>query len=231
MITDVTLLADTLTVSGELQKIFADHMLNGQMPLAISTWSTTRHEVPATDKFDIQTTRSISLLKTAFLTFDTDPTERLQGINPTSGALETVLTRQNLTNATCMFNPQSKWQLVIDTRVWPVMPCRGIGETYMRLRQALDLNRYGYLNITKEAFQTTSFVIGCDVEKGASTIDGGASFTGIQCRSGSPITFRIRGLGGTQLGAVWQHKAKVAFIHLAHDVVINVTQGGVESFE
>jgi hypothetical protein len=47
------------------------------MPLAISSWSTTRHEVPTTGKFDLQTTRSLAFpepprdektcLKTIFL--------------------------------------------------------------------------------------------------------------------------------------------------------------------
>jgi hypothetical protein len=208
-ITDVTILADTLTVSGELQKIFADHMMNGQMPFAISTWSNTRHEVPATRNFDLQTTRSISLLKTAFLTFDVggganDWKGRLVGNKPGTSTAYTDADRAVLTNATALFNPQMgkklniaedtmEWQMVIGARVWPVMPCRGLGETYMRLRQALDLNRYGQLNISKADYQTSSFVIGCDVEKAAGTIDG-ANFSGHVCRSNDAITVRIRNL-------------------------------------
>jgi len=58
-LSEVQILGDVLTVSGELTKLFADHMETGSMPFAISSWVTTRHELPASDKFDIQTTRSL----------------------------------------------------------------------------------------------------------------------------------------------------------------------------
>jgi len=72
-LTDCSILCDTLVVSAELQRLFAEHMVEGKMPLAISSWSNTRHEVPTTGKFDLQTTRSLALLKTVFVTFDAPP--------------------------------------------------------------------------------------------------------------------------------------------------------------
>ena len=118
---EVQMLGDVLTVSGELTKLFADHMETGSMPFAISSWVTTRHELPASDKFDIQTTRSLSLLKTIFVTFDSAVTER--GADASAQGV--------WTNSTWLYNPQAgkaltidadalEWQVVIDSRVWPV---------------------------------------------------------------------------------------------------------------
>jgi hypothetical protein len=117
-----------------------------------------------------------------------------------------------------------EWQLCIGSRVWPVWPVRSVSDTWYHLRQALDQNRYGASNIAPADFQKDKFVIGIDVEKAASTIDG-ASFSGHQCRSGEPITLKFRGFPDAST------KAKVAFAHLCHDSVINVTAAGVESLE
>lgn len=224
-LSEVQILSDTLAVSGELLKLFSDHMETGSMPFAISSWVTTRHELPASDKFDIQTTRSLSLLKSVFVTFDSVVNERGADADA-QGAW---------TSSTWLYNPQKgkalttaadtlEWQLCIGSRVWPVWPVKSVSDTWYHLRQALDQNRYGASNITTAEFQKDKFVIGIDVEKGASMIDG-ASFTGHPCRSGEAITFRFRGFPDAST------KAKVAFIHLCSDVVINVTQAGVESLE
>jgi hypothetical protein len=188
-LTDCSILCDTLVVSSELQRLFAEHMLEGTMPLSISSWSTTRHEVPTTGKFDLQTTRSLALLKTVFVTFDADDVANRLGANAAE--------KNALTSATLLFNPQNgkamntaadtmEWQLVIGARTWPVFPVRGTPETYYHLRQALDQNRYGFLNITKENYLTKEFIIGCDVEKGAGTIDGA---TRAGAASPSPCAF------------------------------------------
>ena len=196
------------------------------MPLSISSWSTTRHETPTTGKFDLQTTRSLALLKTVFVTFDAAAVADRPGAHDAE--------KYAHTNATLLFNPQNgkdtniaedtlSWQLDIGARTWPVFPVRGTSETYYHLRQAIDQNRYGFLNITKEDYLTKDFIIGCDTEKASGQIDG-ANFTGMACRSGEPITVRIRDLDAA-------HKAKTAYIHLCHDVVIQISAGAVDVLE
>jgi hypothetical protein len=165
------------------------------------------------------------MLKTIFVTFDSTVTRR--GVDATAQGV--------WTSSTWLYNPQAgkaltndadalEWQVVIDSRVWPVWPVRSISDTWYHLRQALDQNRYGTSNISAADFQKDKFVIAIDVEKGASTIDG-ASFSGHPCRSGSPITVKFRNFPDASV------KSKVAFIHLCHDVIINVTAAGVESLE
>ena len=227
-LSEVQILCDTLSVSGELLKLFSDHMETGSMPFAISSWVVSRHELPASTKFDIQTTRNLSLLKTVFVSFECIDSE--QGV-----ASDANNEANDHTNITWFHNPAKgaalaidtdklEWQLCIDSRVWPVWPVRSTSDTWYHLRQALDQNRYGASNVSAEQFTKGKYVIGIDIEKGASMIDG-ASFTGHPCRSGSPITIKFRDFPDAST------KTKTAFIYLCHDVIINVTQAGVESLE
>jgi hypothetical protein len=227
-IEDVCLLADTVSVTSDVQEKYNNHLLSGgNLPIAISTWSTTRHNLPANPtNFEVQTTRALSMLRTVFVTF----------FGPTRGTTpENTPRKPNQIPSTHFLTPQGdtvvnlngadtiEWQLHIGARVWPVMPSRGSYQTFYYLRQALDQSKWGELNISRNAWYTDGFIVAIDTEKAAGTMSG-ANFTGHPCRTGEPVSMVFR-------QALLTIAPTEAYMTLLHDVIINIGASGVDVLE
>ena len=132
---DVTIQCDIVKVLPELLARY-DSLLDSRNNLTIpfTTWATTRHTLAgAVGEYDIQTTRSLSLLKTVFLTFShTDPN--------TIAQLGAVDERALYGTSNLFLNPRYatagerttandafQWQVVIGGNAFPTFPCRGVG--------------------------------------------------------------------------------------------------------
>jgi hypothetical protein len=212
---------DLLRVAPELQARYEQVLASGNINLPITTYSTTRHILDAAAKQDVATTRSLALLKTAILTFSTTTAAHLPTANAVNQKDVNLFANPNHADTAWTHDTDSfSWQLVIDGCCWPVYPCSGSKETWMHLRQALDLSSYGYMDIVQADWRKTKFIVAIDLERAASTLHG-ASFTGWPCRGGSPIMFRLNNIPQT-------HKVEIAFITLVHDAVISISSAGCD---
>jgi hypothetical protein len=165
----------------------------------------------------------LSKLRSIFTTFWAAPTgttaARLAGTQTESTYFYSPMAGPVITVA----NDQMIWQYAIGARLWPVHWCRGAVESFVRLRDTLDMSKFGRLNIASAAeYKTSKFILSVDVER-AGSASAAANFTGISTRSGEPIQLHIKSFtSGVQ--AMPQR----AYIHLYYDAIARVTAAGCD---
>jgi hypothetical protein len=228
---DVQIQGDMVELTPELLSRYTSLLDQGKkFPISFTTWTNSRHVLLDAADQDVATTRALSLLKTAFITFTlsvTTPT--FWGDDGIKGGLNGAMASWNLfLNPRWMIATQStdtndhfNWQLQLGGRHWPAHQVRGVGaETYYHFRQALDMAVWGQSSFNYAEWQSIRWVAGIDLEKGSGSLDN-LSMTGESTRSGQPITFKLRGIDPA-------NSPDTAFIHLCHDAILTISKGGCE---
>ena len=84
------------------------------------------------------------------------------------------------------------WQISIGSHRWPQRPCRGIAESFMRLRQAAG-SFYGSSDhsISPADYANGCYILGNNFEK----VDSMASHSGISTKDGSSVQLNIENSG------------------------------------
>jgi hypothetical protein len=228
-IEDVFVKCDLLDLSPELISRYENLLDQGNnFPIAFTSFATTRHIVFDTPDQDIQTTRSLALLKTIFLTFSLNDKAAINAIGGAGAGIGLapwnlmLNPRWTVANERTDANDDFQWQCHIGGNQWPQNPVEGTGaESWYQLRSALDLATWGFNSFDAEGWRSTRWIAAIDVEKGAGTLDN-LSFTGVATRSGEPVTFRLRGVGDAA------DRPTLAFLTLAHDAFVTISRAGCD---
>ena len=227
-LSDVQIQGDMVELSPELLSRYTSLLDQGKhFPIPFTTWTNSRHVLLNVTDQDVATTRALSLLKTAFITFSHtgfgwDATSAASGFHSLFSSWNLFLNplhaaAHQWTDTNDNFN----WELQIGGRHWPSHQCRGVGaETYYHFRQALDMAVWGESSFNAIEWNTIRWVAGIDLERGSGTLDN-LSMTGTSTRGGEPIVFKLRGFNTTQM-------PNMAFVHLCHDAIFTVSKGGCE---
>ena len=119
-------------------------------------------------------------------------------------------------------------QAIWGSRTFPAQPIRGYTQAYSSLRRALSQCVGGSVDITREQFESDSFVIALNCEKARS---GGssmhASYSGLSSMGGENLILQFKGMrNNTSL--LGTGKELRCYITLVHDQSIRVRADGVE---
>ena len=206
-----------------------------KMPLQIVTFSQTMHSlVPGDDAPTITSNRSVSRLKTAFLTFYASrPEDGVSSevdlfhhpLGPSGDATHPATTPGSGSDGLAVDNSkQIQYQWLINSTPFPVMPVRNSKESWQQLTKALGQHNSTQhpLGISWMEYITTQHIIAQDFESIIS-----AGFTGKSLRNNSNLSVQLSGLtlGGT-ISSSDANALRRAYMTLVYDVVVEISDSG-----
>ena len=233
---NVRITADICTLDDSLEQEFSKVLLSGRkMPLSLTTMNTTMHSlVPGDDAPTITSNRSVSRLKTAFLSFYASRPADGQGSEVNlfhhplgaSGDSSHPATVAASSDGTAVPNNQNyTLQFLVNSIVYPVMPIRNSKEMWTQLTKSLGQHNSTQhpLGISWLEYITTQHIVGMDFETVVSL-----GYTGINLRNNSNLSVQLSNL--TLNGTLDANDAKTlrrAYITQVFDVVVEISDSGV----
>ena len=207
-ITDVKLFANLHTIDSALANSYASHVLKGNpLHLHYTSVVASRHLVNGSN-FTISLVRGFTRLKQCFIVFVKNGQKKTKTFfSPFNGTYNTDV-------------DDFQWQLQIGSRKWPERPCRGIAESWMRLRQAAG-SFYGSSDhsIAPTDYAGSCYILGNNFEK----VDSMASHSGYSTKDGSIVQLIIENSG---LAA-----GDACLIYQIYDGLLSIQDGSCSVFE
>ena len=193
--------------------------------------------VPGDDAPTITSNRSVSRLKTAFLTFyasrptDGDGSEvnlfhHPLGASGDSSHPKTLPNPAGSSDGLAVPSSQNiQYQWLINSTPYPVMPVRTSKESWLQLTKALGQHNSTQhpLGITWMEYITTQYILSSDFEKVISL-----GYTGESLRNNSNLSVQLQNL--TLNGTLAANDAKTlkrAYLTQVFDVVVEISDSGV----
>ena len=207
-ITDVKLFANLHTIGSALANNYASHVSKGNpLHLHFTPVVASRHLVNGSN-FTISLVRGFTRLKQCFIVFAKTAKRKQESfLAPFNGTYNTDV-------------DGFTWQLQIGSRKWPERPCRGIAESWMRLRQSTG-SFYGSsdYSIAPTDYAGSCYVLGNNFEK----VDSMASHSGYSTKDGSIVQLTIENSGLVAGGA--------CLIYQIYDGLLSIQDGSCSVFE
>ena len=122
---------------------------------------------------------------------------------------------------------QLSWQLQIQSTKYPEFEAQSLSETFYYLRQAIH-----YMNPEQESlsfsyrqYRENKFIIGMSFEK--MHANEGVSFTGVNTKMGSLMTFKLKLTEGKTAGRDYNIEGiEEVFVHLVSDAIVELRSDG-----
>ena len=116
-----------------------------------------------------------------------------------------------------------EFQVQIGSKLFPEYPIRSLSETYAQLKKSVGIlgSNFHSISITPKQYRNQHFIVGIDTEK---TL--GASWTGINTRSGDLLTVKMK--GDASVAAVMPTQM---FVVLHSDNIMQISDGGITVFD
>ena len=186
-LTDIRLLADMVSLSGELQESYNAALLNGtSLKMPIKTWECLVNYLPSdsSGSFDVAISKNYTRLATLFAVFNQNPPA------DNSGKAKVVNTNYFPTAS----SEDLSYHLALGSRRIPDNDVRGTSEAWYRLQNALGL--YNSLShstsVDEDSFKSDCFAIGIDCEKLPMVMASGENLS-----TGQTIFLKVKGMGST----------------------------------
>ena len=184
-LSDIRLLADMCSLSGELQESYNAALLNGtSLKMPIKSWECLVNYLPAdsSGSFDVAISKSYTRLATLFAVFNQNPPADNSG-------------KAKLVNQSYFPTAQSEdvsYHLAMGSRRVPDNDVRGTSEAWYRLQGALGL--YNSLahstSVDAASYKSDNFLLGIDVERLPMISSSGENLS-----SGQTIFLKVKGMG------------------------------------
>ena len=119
-----------------------------------------------------------------------------------------------------------EFQMQIGSKLFPEYPIRSISESFSQLKKCLGIlgSNFHSVSITPLQYRNNSFIIGIDTEKAL-----GASYTGINTRSGDLLSVRVKAQDKSVLTADKMPDQMHVILH--SDCVLEIADNGVSVFD
>ena len=180
--------------------------------------------------FSCNVTRSLTRLKSIFLTFDG------QGIGEKDRPGELPLSggecRKDFND---FYHPSGDWaeifqdkeleiQVQIGSKMYPEMPIRSHQEAFYQLTKCLGINNSAFhgVDILPLEYRSHAFITAMDLEK---ILEAG--FTGINTKAGDLMTVKVK----QSQGIAQVNICNKIYITLHSDQILNIRDTGVEVFD
>jgi len=211
-LSDARVYCDMCQLDAGLQSNYAAHLASGKsLPLAFPSFvtQTQRSEGPAQT---LVLARSITRLKGIFVSWfkandasglriKTNYLYNAHGFGANTKAADTL-----------------EVQMQLGAKKFPAYPMTSLAEFYYRLRLSIGAH-FGDMpiNVLPHEFRSTKFIVGVDLEKAASGVAGGVSFSGISSRGGELLTIDYKSFGIADAAPAVSTTPTQPFIHMNVD--------------
>lgn len=223
VIQNVQCKADTVYMDSQLEEHFSSHMRDGgSLDLAFNTYISQTQSITGKD-VDVNVQRAVSRLKSVYCTLYQTP-----GLTQSSKLYKffNLFHNPNYNNqGNRTPEDEISFQLSVGNTLFPDYPSQSLSEQWYQLVKSLGIHGSTWHSIginpygTNNSYASDSYILGVDTEKCL-----GASFTGIESRSGSLMHVRLKKGGSDNLGERLN-------IVLVADMVVKIRATGVEVFE
>ena len=230
---NVQLKCDLITLDNGLENEYASHLLSGKsLPINYSTFITQRQIVNESD-YSCSITRSLTRLKSVFLTLDgTGLGESTSSTLPASGVEMRKWWNDFYhpsgndaygVQGVLLSTDEIELQLQIGSKYFPEYPIRSIAEPFYQLRKTLGIcgSSFHGIDIDSEHYRDCKYIVGIDTEK---MLDAG--FTGLNSKQGDIMTVRLK-----QPGVPAAALANMLHITLHSDQVLEIRDSGCAVFD
>ena len=209
-ITQPRLVADVLTLDNALQNSYASHILQGkQLPFMMHGLYSLRATIPpGSTLFSLPVARAFTRLSTAYVTFWTSTGKFVNQFNS--------IVQLGAGNPNTTESDAASWNITIGADRYPEFDVSSVQESWYRLGLAqLMHTSKDTFSISPYQYRTDKFIAAMNFEKAL----GQSGHSGVNTRSGSQLTFNIRGL-----------PASINTIHvvLHYECAVNVSAAGIE---
>ena len=121
---------------------------------------------------------------------------------------------------------EMEFQMQIGSKLYPEYPIRSLSESFSQLKKSVGIlgSNFHSVSITPKQYRVDHFVVGIDTEKAL-----GASYTGINTRSGDLLSVRVKAQDKAVL--IKEKMPDQMFVVLHSDCVLEVTDGGCNVFD
>ena len=222
-IENVQLKCDLVTIDNTLQNNYDSHLLNGgKLPVSYNTYVTQSQAIKGQD-VSVNVSRAISRLKSVFVSFYKVPEtptpvekEWLNFMHPMEYAAGHLYDK-------CY---DLEFQLQIGAKLFPEYPIRSLSESFSQLKKAVGIlgSNFHSVSISPKQYRMDHFLFGIDTEKAL-----GASYTGINTRSGDLLSVRVKAQDKSVL--IDTKMPDQMFVVLHSDCVLEITDGGCNVFD
>ena len=179
-IEDVQLKCDMVTLDSQLDNSYAEHLLAGKsIPISYTSY-TTSQQVCSGDKTNVNISRSLTRLKSIFVTLYKAPANY-----ETRNEVNLFWHRMA---GNYLKSDEIKFELQLGSKKWPEYPLQSQSEAFYQLRKTMGIlgSAYHSLDFDTTEYINDKFIIGFDLEKML-----GASFTGYNSKSGDLLTVKL----------------------------------------
>ena len=224
-IENVQLKCDLVHIDNTLQNNYDSHLLNGgKLPISYNTYVTQSQAISGQD-VAINVSRAISRLKSVFVSFHKS--------SHTHAATKEFNNFEHPMHATMINNTSSynkgyelEFQLQIGSKLFPEYPIHSLSESFAQLKKAVGIlgSNFHSVSITPLQYRNSHFVLGIDTEKAL-----GASYTGINTRSGDLLSVRVKAMNKSVLTAAQMPDQMYVVLH--SDCVMEIADSGVSIFD
>ena len=116
-----------------------------------------------------------------------------------------------------------EFQVQIGSKLYPEYPIRSLAESFVQLKKSVGIlgSNFHSVSISPKQYRNQHFIVGIDTEK---TL--GASWTGINTRSGDLLTVKMK--GDASVAAVMPTQM---FVVLHSDNIMQISDSGVQIFD
>lgn len=199
---DVKLLVDVVQVDSAFLTSFSKALLNGtNLVIPVQQYATTLYSVTSEDSLQLVHARAYTRVNSIFTTF-----------------FKTATATKKEMNTFYLGNEALTSQVQIGAKLWPDHRNDTMALHYHRLLHALGIaNSSATCNISLKQFKTDAFVVATDTE----SVPGQAHGSGYSTHNAS-LVCDLRNLGSGSA------KPNSAFITIAHEALISISQDGVE---
>jgi hypothetical protein len=214
-LSDVQMKCDVLTLDNGLDNEYTQHLLQGKaLSINYSTFISSM-QVIAGPVSSVNISRSVSRLKSLFVTYNGTHTPE----NP--GYFKEV---------NDMYHPmrgyrydakkELEYQIQIGSKLFPVYPVRSLAESFSQLKKTLGIHQTNFhsIDISMKKYMHNHFVVAVDTEKQLS-----AGFTGLNTKNGDLITIKTKSMSSND----GDHPNRI-YVTLHSDNVLNIRDSGID---
>lgn len=183
-IENVQLKCDIVSIDNALQNSYDQHLLDGgKLPVSYNTYITQSQSIAGQD-VSVNVSRAITRLKSVFVNFYKTPA------NATATDKEWLNFMHPMESAGGYDKGfELEVQMQVGSKLFPEYPIRSLSESFSQLRKSVGIlgSNFHSVSMTPKQYRVNHFILGIDTEKAL-----GASYTGINTRSGDLLSVRVK---------------------------------------
>ena len=220
VIQDVQLKCDLVDLDNTLDNEYTQYLMTGKSLPIHYTAITHSSQIFTNIKNDVHVSRSLTRLKSVFITMFAKPDTRVPGKDVCNDFWHPM------DGGSYDFDKELEIQVQIGSKLYPEYPIRSLAEAYYQLRKTVGLH-FGneQMAINDKSYREDSFIAAIDLEKVL-----GAAFTGTNTMDGQLMILRFKPANASTM-ALPANTTCYAYYTLIYDAVLQINLAGVTVLE